>query len=141
MLKVTSFLAVPLRGCAAQGVPICRYCLNGTSHCALCIYCRLFQRPDLHCVCQVWSGVPEGGTALEACLTADGKYIVSGCGDRNIRVWNVAGGQEVAEWSVHAGVPTCLKVRCGQGEGQGRDVLAIAGWGGYVNYCACAKGC
>ncbi|GAB4813270.1 hypothetical protein N2152v2_000316 [Parachlorella kessleri] len=58
---------------------------------------------------KVSSGVPEGGTALEACLTADGNYLVSGCGDRAIRVWSVASGQEVAAWSGHAGVPACLK--------------------------------
>lgn len=58
---------------------------------------------------KVSNGVPDGGTALEACLTADGNYIVSGCWDRNIRVWNVAGGPEVAVWSGHAGIPTCLR--------------------------------
>ena len=61
-------------------------------------------------VAQVSSGVPEGGTALEACLTADGKYILSGGEDRAIHVWSVASGQEVAAWQGHAGVPTCLKV-------------------------------
>lgn len=58
----------------------------------------------------VSSGVPEGGTALEACLTADGQYILSGCGDRHIRVWSVETGDIVAEWnSGHPDVPTCLK--------------------------------
>lgn len=59
---------------------------------------------------QVTSDIPEGGTALEACLTADGKYVLSGCADRTIRTWSVADGSIVAEWSGHAGVPTCLKV-------------------------------
>lgn len=58
---------------------------------------------------QVNTGVPEGGTALEACLTADGRYILSGCGDRRIRAWNVADGSVVAEWTPHADVPACLK--------------------------------
>lgn len=58
---------------------------------------------------KVSSGVPEGGAALEACLTADGQYILSGCEDRSIKVWNVQSGKEVASWKGHAGVPTCLK--------------------------------
>lgn len=58
---------------------------------------------------KVESGVRDGGTALEACLTADGRYIISGCGDRAIRVWNVQSGEEVAKWVAHADVPACVK--------------------------------
>ena len=58
---------------------------------------------------QVTTGVPEGGQALEACLTADGKYVLSGCGDRHIRAWSVETGNVVAEWKEHADIPTCLK--------------------------------
>ena len=55
-------------------------------------------------------GVGEGGQALEACLTPDGHYVMSGSPDRAIRAWSVANGQEVACWTSHAGVPACLKV-------------------------------
>lgn len=58
---------------------------------------------------QVTTGVPEGGQAVEACLTADGKYILSGCNDRHIRAWSVETGNVVATWKEHADIPTCLK--------------------------------
>lgn len=61
-------------------------------------------------LCTVSIGVPEGGAALEACLTADGQYILSGCGDRHIRAWSVATGKEVAMWTPqHPDTPTCIK--------------------------------
>ena len=73
-------------------------------------------------------GVGEGGQALEACLTPDARYVLSGSPDRCIRAWSVASGQEVARWEGHAGVPACLKVRggvcCGLLEGW------VLGWGG-----------
>ena len=56
-------------------------------------------------------GVGEGGQALEACLTPDAKYVMSGSPDNSIRAWSVASGAEVARWTGHAGLPTCLKVR------------------------------
>lgn len=62
-----------------------------------------------HVVCKAQTGVQEGGQALEACLTPDGKHIISGCGDRHIRVWSVTTGEEIAKWPQHADVPTCLK--------------------------------
>lgn len=49
------------------------------------------------------------GTSMEACLTADGKYILSGCMDKHIRVWSVETGDVVATWLEHAQVPMCLK--------------------------------
>jgi COMPASS component SWD2 len=58
---------------------------------------------------QVSTGIPEGVTALEACLTADGQYILSGCGDRHIRAWSVKSGEEVAKWKQLPATPTCLK--------------------------------
>jgi COMPASS component SWD2 len=61
-------------------------------------------------LCKVASGVPDGGSALEACLTADGRYVLSGCGDRAVRVWRVDSGAQVAEWQPqHADTPACLK--------------------------------
>jgi WD40 repeat protein len=57
----------------------------------------------------VSSGIPEGGMALEACLTADGRYILSGCWDRYIRAWSVETGNVVGQWQQHADIPTCLK--------------------------------
>lgn len=56
-------------------------------------------------------GVGEGGQALEACLTPDSQFVLSGSPDCSIRAWSVASGQEVAQWRGHAGVPACLKVR------------------------------
>lgn len=53
---------------------------------------------------------PDGCPPMEACLTADGKYILSGCFDRHIRAWNVETGQVVASWEQHADIPTCLKM-------------------------------
>lgn len=64
---------------------------------------------------KVTSDIPEGGQALEACLTADGKYVLSGCANRSIKSWSVADGSVVAEWTGHAGVPSCLKVGGGNG--------------------------
>lgn len=60
-------------------------------------------------------GVGEGGQALEACLTPDSQYVLSGNPDSTIRAWSVASGQQVAQFSGHAGVPTCLKASGGQG--------------------------
>lgn len=56
-------------------------------------------------------GVGEGGQALEACLTPDAQFVLSGGPDRAIRAWSVASGQFVASFEGHAGVPACLKVR------------------------------
>lgn len=57
---------------------------------------------------QVQTGVQEGAQALEACLTADGQYLLSGCEDRCVRVWHVESGQEVST-------------------GQG-NLLVVSGW-------------
>ncbi|KAG2454675.1 hypothetical protein HYH02_000514 [Chlamydomonas schloesseri] len=56
------------------------------------------------------NGIPEAGTAVEAAITADNQYLMSGCDDRNIRVWHIETGREVAVWSGHAGVPGCLRM-------------------------------
>lgn len=59
---------------------------------------------------RVSTGIPDGAPALEACLTADGQFILSGCGDRCVRAWNVETGAEVAKWTPpHADTPMCLK--------------------------------
>ncbi|MEW5305329.1 MAG: hypothetical protein WDW38_005630 [Sanguina aurantia] len=55
------------------------------------------------------NGIPEGGTAVEASFSSDNQYLLSGCDDRSIRVWNIATGAQVAEWPGHAGVPGCLR--------------------------------
>ncbi|KAK9813206.1 hypothetical protein WJX72_010567 [[Myrmecia] bisecta] len=55
------------------------------------------------------SGIPDGGTALEATFSADCQYVLSGCEDRCIRAWSTLTGQEVAAWKGHAGVPTSIK--------------------------------
>lgn len=75
---------------------------------------------------KVTSDIPEGGQALEACLTADGKYVLSGCANRSIKSWSVADGSVVAEWTGHAGVPSCLKVG------------GVHGWRLFC-FCACSS--
>lgn len=35
--------------------------------------------------------------------------MLAGSEDRNIRVWSIASGDEVATWQGHAGAPICLK--------------------------------
>ncbi|GAX79850.1 hypothetical protein CEUSTIGMA_g7290.t1 [Chlamydomonas eustigma] len=55
------------------------------------------------------NGASEGCVPLEACISGDNKYLLQGCEDRNIRVWNIATGAEVATWQGHAGLPMCLR--------------------------------
>jgi hypothetical protein len=57
------------------------------------------------------SGVGEGGQALEACLTPDAQFVLSGNPDTSIRAWSVADGGEVWRFDGHPNVPACLKVR------------------------------
>ncbi|KAG2485007.1 hypothetical protein HYH03_016210 [Edaphochlamys debaryana] len=56
------------------------------------------------------NGIPEAGGAVEACISADNQYLLSGCDDRAIRVWHIDSGREVAVWPVHAAVPGCLRM-------------------------------
>lgn len=44
------------------------------------------------CLQIVNPGVGEGGQALEACLTPDGQYVLSGNPDCSIRAWRVQVG-------------------------------------------------
>jgi COMPASS component SWD2 len=55
------------------------------------------------------TGVPDGGQAVEACLTADGRHVLSGCEDRRVRAWSVETGGVVAEWGAHPDRPACVK--------------------------------
>ncbi|KAF8065536.1 wdr82 [Scenedesmus sp. PABB004] len=55
------------------------------------------------------NGVGDAGAAPEASLSFDGQYVLSGCEDRNVRVWSVATGALVATWGGHAGVPYCCR--------------------------------
>ncbi|WIA36692.1 hypothetical protein OEZ86_007970 [Tetradesmus obliquus] len=55
------------------------------------------------------NGVTEAGAAPEASLSYDGQYVLSGCEDKSVRVWNVTTGAQVAAWAGHAGVPHCVK--------------------------------
>lgn len=59
--------------------------------------------------CTVNTGVPMGGQPLEASLSPDGKFVLSGCNDRHIRVWSTETGKEVALWPQASDIPTCLK--------------------------------
>ncbi|GLC38382.1 hypothetical protein PLESTB_001271200 [Pleodorina starrii] len=56
------------------------------------------------------NGIPEMGSAVEAAITADNQYLLSGCDDRAIRVWHIDSGREVAVWQGHAQVPACLRM-------------------------------
>ena len=59
--------------------------------------------------CTVNTGVPMGGQPLEATLSPDGKFILSGCNDRHIRCWSTETGKEVALWPQASDVPACIK--------------------------------
>ncbi|KAK9916201.1 hypothetical protein WJX75_010004 [Coccomyxa subellipsoidea] len=56
-----------------------------------------------------FTGSAKGGPALEATFSPDGCYLLSGCEDRSIVVWNLASKQEAARWAGHTGLPTALK--------------------------------
>ncbi|GFR42142.1 hypothetical protein Agub_g2989 [Astrephomene gubernaculifera] len=56
------------------------------------------------------NGIPEAGGAVEAAITADNQYLLSGCDDRAIRVWHIESGREVATWQGHSQVPGCLRM-------------------------------
>uniref|UniRef100_A0A7R9VE69 Anaphase-promoting complex subunit 4 WD40 domain-containing protein n=1 Tax=Chlamydomonas euryale TaxID=1486919 RepID=A0A7R9VE69_9CHLO len=58
---------------------------------------------------RILNTAPEGSTPMEAVISADNKYVLQGCEDRNIRVWSIATGAEVATWPGHAGTPNCLR--------------------------------
>jgi hypothetical protein len=72
---------------------------------------------------------------MEACLTADGRYVLSGCGDRSIRAWAVDGGALVAAWEGHAGLPACLKVCACVWWWVGGWVGVVGGGCGWVGVC------
>lgn len=55
------------------------------------------------------NGASEGGVPMEAAISADNKYVFQGSEDRNIRVWSIATGAEVATLQGHSGAPLCLK--------------------------------
>ncbi|XP_057722872.1 protein ANTHESIS POMOTING FACTOR 1 [Arachis stenosperma] len=52
---------------------------------------------------------PSPGTTIEATFTPDGKYAVAGSGGGTMHAWNIETRNEVACWSSHIGVPSCLK--------------------------------
>eukprot|EP00899_Mesostigma_viride_P007457 jgi/Mesvir1/16712/Mv15103-RA.1 len=53
---------------------------------------------------------PQGvDDAMGACFSPDGQFVLAGDGDRSIRVWETASGQEVASWGGHAGIPSVIK--------------------------------
>ncbi|XP_027928032.1 protein ANTHESIS POMOTING FACTOR 1 [Vigna unguiculata] len=49
------------------------------------------------------------GTPIEATFTPDGKYMVAGSGGGTMHAWSIETKNEVACWSSHIGVPSCLK--------------------------------
>lgn len=52
---------------------------------------------------------PSHGTSIEATFTPDGKYVVAGSGGGTMHAWSIDRNHEVACWSSHIGVPSCLK--------------------------------
>ncbi|KNA21543.1 hypothetical protein SOVF_042030 [Spinacia oleracea] len=52
---------------------------------------------------------PSQNTTIEATFTPDGQYVVAGSGDGSMHAWNINMRSEVARWSSHIGVPSCLK--------------------------------
>eukprot|EP00884_Botryococcus_braunii_P000796 jgi/Botrbrau1/10717/Bobra.357_1s0019.1 len=56
------------------------------------------------------TGVPDGGTPMQACFSPDSQYLLTGM-RRTERYGSSTrwGGHEVCKWEGHAGLPTCLK--------------------------------
>lgn len=52
---------------------------------------------------------PSHGSSIEATFTPDGKYVVAGSGGGTMHAWSIDRNHEVACWSSHIGVPSCLK--------------------------------
>ncbi|KAG4940589.1 hypothetical protein JHK87_044460 [Glycine soja] len=52
---------------------------------------------------------PSPGTPIEATFTQDGKYLVAGSGSGTMQAWSIEMKNEVACWTSHIGVPSCLK--------------------------------
>ncbi|KAA3479553.1 WD repeat-containing protein 82 [Gossypium australe] len=48
-------------------------------------------------------------TTIEATITPDGQYVISGSGDGTLHAWNINMRNEVAAWNSHIGVAACLK--------------------------------
>ncbi|KAH7282126.1 hypothetical protein KP509_35G013500 [Ceratopteris richardii] len=49
------------------------------------------------------------GTAIEACFSPDGQYILSGSGDATLHAWSTSSGLEVGMWTSQNGVPGVVK--------------------------------
>ncbi|KAH7532470.1 protein ANTHESIS POMOTING FACTOR 1 [Ziziphus jujuba] len=52
---------------------------------------------------------PSPNITIEATFTPDGQYVVSGSGDGTLHAWSINTRNEVATWTSHIGVPSCLK--------------------------------
>ncbi|KAK8637461.1 hypothetical protein V6N13_064880 [Hibiscus sabdariffa] len=60
---------------------------------------------------------PSPNTTIEATITPDGQYVISGSGDGTVHAWNINMRNEVlpplffqvAAWNSHMGVAACLK--------------------------------
>ncbi|GMH28034.1 hypothetical protein Nepgr_029877 [Nepenthes gracilis] len=52
---------------------------------------------------------PSPNAVIEAMFTPDGQYVVSGSGDGSLHAFNIRMRSEVAWWSSHIGVVSCLK--------------------------------
>ncbi|KAL4388010.1 hypothetical protein GQ457_09G009240 [Hibiscus cannabinus] len=52
---------------------------------------------------------PSPYTTIEATITPDGQYVISGSGDGTLHAWNINMRNEVAAWNSHIGVASCLK--------------------------------
>ncbi|MBA0779510.1 hypothetical protein Gotri_003760, partial [Gossypium trilobum] len=52
---------------------------------------------------------PSPNTTIEATITPDGQYVISGSGDGTLHAWNINMRNEVAAWNSHIGVAACLK--------------------------------
>ncbi|KAK8664032.1 hypothetical protein V6N13_083836 [Hibiscus sabdariffa] len=52
---------------------------------------------------------PSPNTTIEATITPDGQYVISGSGDGTLHAWNINMRNEVAAWNSHIGVASCLK--------------------------------
>jgi hypothetical protein len=71
--------------------------------------------------------LPHGSAVTSCAIAPDGKRLVTGCGDRTVRLWDVASGKEIARMQGHTGAITDLAF-----SPDGKSFVSIAGKDGNV---------